>query len=147
MEYKEICEDATKTRLESLKLSKGEMIHRRAKSVWEEKGSKGKLSVGVWVNVQYDYQPGTCSDGGVGCIIHVEHAVDENDDQASVEDSQKVTVKYLMYGRVEKDIPLTRLTVIPMPFKEASPSLRPRREKTGSPAYTDGRPVRSALGM
>ena len=55
----------------------------------------------------YDYQPGTCSDGGVGCIVDVEAAVDENEDEA---------VKYLMFGRVEKGIPLTRLTVIPMPF-------------------------------
>ena len=130
-----------------MELSNETMIHRRKKSVWEEKGSMAKLSVGVWVNVMYDYQPGTCSDGGVGCIVHVERAIDETDDEAPVEDSQKVTVKYLMFGRVEKDIPLTRITVIPMPFKDASPSLRPRREKTGSPDYRGDRPVRSALGM
>ena len=62
------------------------------------------------------------------------------------DESQKLTVKYLMFGRIEKDITLTRVTVIPMPFKEAAPSLRPRRQKTGSPEVRDNRPIRSALG-
>ena len=147
MEYTEICAEATKTRLQSFQLTDASlMVHKRSKTAWEEKGSKGKLSIGVWVNVSYDYQPGTCSDGGVGCIVGVEAAVDETDDEAAVDDAQKLTVKYLMFGRTEKDINLTRVTVIPMPFKEGTPSLRPRREKTGTPEIRDDRPIRSALG-
>jgi len=147
VEYTEICAEATKSRLQSFKLSDASvMVHQRSKTAWEEKGSIGKLCIGVWVNVMYDYQPGTCSDGGVGCVIGVEGAVDETDDEAAVDDAQKLTVKYLMFGRIEKDITLTRVTVIPMPFKEAAPSLRPRREKTGSPEVRDNRPIRSALG-
>jgi len=39
------------------------MIHLRKKTAWEDKRLQGRLAVGVWAQVEYDYAPETCSDG------------------------------------------------------------------------------------
>ena len=56
-----------------------EMVRPKRKTVWDEKASLGKLKVGDWVEVEYDYQPGTCSDG----------ALAEFDGECPPEDAQK----------------------------------------------------------
>ena len=52
-----------------------------------------------------------------------------------------------MFGRTEHNIPLTRLTKIPMPFKDDDPrkSLRPRKDVCGTPE-NGAPPKRTAIG-
>ena len=46
----------------------------------------------------------------------VHEATDPNDTEPSLDDSQKTDVKYLLDGRTERYVNLTRIIVIPMPF-------------------------------
>ena len=57
----------------------------------------------------------------------VHEATDPNDTEPSLDDSQKIDVKYLLDGRTERYVNLTRITVIPMPFvTRDGPTLRSR---------------------
>ena len=70
------------------------------------------LTVGEWVEVQHDFSPGHNSGGGVGVIIEIIERLSH--------------VRYVVDGHVEKFIPLTRLTTIPMPFRREKAQLRTR---------------------
>jgi hypothetical protein len=89
IEFKKVCEDAMLKHLQESRLLPSQMVRPKRKTVWDEKASLGKLKVGDWVEVQYAYAPGTCSDGGVGCVIGIEDALEENDGECAPEDSQK----------------------------------------------------------
>lgn len=129
VQYKQLCIDAAVQHLKKSRKTATEMVHARPASVWELHGSRASVRVGSWVQVIYDYSPGTCSDGGIGVVVHVTPAVDPEDADALLEDCMTVDVKYLMFGRTEQKIPLTRITIINVPFKQGGStrtSLRPR---------------------
>lgn len=73
--------------------------------------------VGDWVEVQEDYTPGRCSEGGLGSIIHIHHGLDPEEYELMVEECSLVDVKYMLTGWVEKKIPLTRLHSVPFSIK------------------------------
>ncbi len=79
----------------------------------------GGLTVGDWVEVMHDFSPGTNSGGGVGVIIEI------------VE--QFSHVRYIVDTHVEKFVPLTRLTTIPMPYRREKAKLRTRSAKSDKP--------------
>jgi len=78
--------------------------------------------------------------------MEVHEAVHPSEHNEPVDDAVHLKVKYLMLGRTEREIPLARVTIIPMPFKGVSPSLRSRREKTGTPEAEGNKPTLTALG-
>ncbi len=83
-----------------------------------------QVNVGDWVNVEYEYMPGTCSDGGIGIITSL---INLSDDPAvRAPDKLYATIKYVIGSRVEHSIQMQRLTVVPMPFKSRSMTLRKR---------------------
>jgi hypothetical protein len=51
------------------------MVHVRRKTLFEE-GINAVLKVGDWVQIEPDYSPGICSDGGVACITAVHCGLD-----------------------------------------------------------------------
>ena len=66
------------------------------KTTWDQQlQGTVQLRVGEWVEILHEYQQGVCSDGGVGCIVAVHEATDPNDTEPSLDDSQKIDVKYL----------------------------------------------------
>ncbi len=75
----------------------------------------GGLTVGDWVEVLHDFSPGHNSGGGVGVVV------------AIVED--RCHVRYIVDGHTEKYIPITRVTMIPMPFRRSKAKLRTRSSK------------------
>ncbi len=75
----------------------------------------GGLTVGDWVEVLHDFSPGHNSGGGVGVIV------------SFVEDRSHV--KHTVDGHTEKYIPITRLTMIPMPFRRSKAKLKTRSSK------------------
>ena len=89
IQFKKVCEDAMIAHLQDAVLSSSAMVRPKRTTVWDEKASLGKLKVGDWVEVEYNYQPGTCSDGGVGVVIMVEDALSEFDGECPPEDAQK----------------------------------------------------------
>jgi hypothetical protein len=100
-------------RLVAMRVSVTDMVHAKV----EVKGDivtsgAGGLTVGDWVEVAHDFSPGHNSGGGVGVIIEI------------VE--QLSNVRYVVDSHVEKLIPLTRLTMIPMPFRRDKAKLRTR---------------------
>ena len=97
-------------------------MHRpNARTVWGTRvEGPSRLRVGEWVEVTYEYAPGVCSDGGVGCIKRVHEAADPAGTEPSLDDAMTVDVKYLLDGRTEKCIHLNRITVIPMPYVSRS---------------------------
>jgi hypothetical protein len=60
------------------------------------------IKVGDWVEVLYEYAPGTCSDGGVGTI----RSIDEDGDG-----NKWCSVAYVLDKIIEAGIELSRITV------------------------------------
>ena len=98
IQFKKVCEDAMIAHLQDAVLSSSQMVRPKRTTVWDEKASLGKLKVGDWVEVEYNYQPGTCSDGGVGVVIMLEDAISEYDGECPPEEAQKGrTLSFNMY--------------------------------------------------
>jgi hypothetical protein len=95
------------------------MAHCLKPTMQELMGTVNAIRVGEWVEVLYDYAPGTCSDGGVGTIM----AIDE--DAAG---KQSCRVSYVLDKRIETGIALSRITVTMMPYKYITSANRTRRE-------------------
>jgi hypothetical protein len=72
----------------------------------------GGLTVGDWVDVTHDFSPGHNSGGGVAVIVEVIDKLPH--------------VKYIVDGHVEKFVPFTRLTCIPMSYRRQTAKLRTR---------------------
>ncbi len=71
-----------------------EMVHIAPKTIWEERTLLANVNVGDWVDVDYEYLPGTCSDGGIGVITSL---INLSDDPAVREpDKLYATVKYVI---------------------------------------------------
>jgi hypothetical protein len=70
------------------------------------------LTVGDWVDVTHDFSPGNNSGGGVGVITEIVEHLSH--------------VRYVVDGHTEKFVPITRLTMIPMPFRREKAQLRTR---------------------
>ena len=89
IEFKKACEDLMVKHLQESRLGPSQMVRPKRPTVWDEKASLGRLKVGDWVEVQYTYAPGTCSDGGVGCVVCIEDALAEDDGECPPEEAQK----------------------------------------------------------
>ncbi len=85
----------------------------------------GGLTVGDWVEVMHDFSPGHNSGGGVGVIVEI------------IDHLSKV--RYIVDGHVEKFIPLTRLTTIPMPYHREKAKLRTRSSQSEAPNPKSGK--------
>ena len=79
----------------------------------------GGLTVGDWVEVMHDFSPGNNSGGGVGVIIEIVEKFSH--------------VRYIVDSHVEKFVPLTRLTMIPMPYRREKAKLRTRSATSDKP--------------
>jgi hypothetical protein len=110
--------------LQKQNASVAEMVHIAPKTIWEERELLAKVNVRDWVNVGYEYLPGTCSDGGIGVITSLINLCD--DPTTCDPDKLYATVKYIIGNRVEHSIDMKRLTVVPMPFKSRGVTLRKR---------------------
>jgi hypothetical protein len=75
--------------------------------------------VGDWVEVAYEYAPGTCSDGGGAFIM----AIAEDDAGRKI-----CTVSYILDKRIEKYVDQARITVTIMPFKDSTSANRNQRD-------------------
>ena len=80
------------------------------------------LTVGDWVEVSHDFSPGHNSGGGVGVITEVVKNL--------------CHVRYVVDGHAEKYIPITRLTMIPMPYRREKSQLRIRSSRTTAAELT-----------
>jgi hypothetical protein len=96
-----------------------EMVHYLKPTMQELMFTNNVIKVGDWVEVLYDYAPGTCSDGGVGEIM----AIDEDEDGI-----KSCRVAYVLDKRIETRVGLNRITVTMMPFKDTTSTNRTRRE-------------------
>ncbi len=68
--------------------------------------------MGDWVEVMHDFSPGHNSGGGVGVIIEIVEQLSH--------------VRYIVDSHLEKFVPLTRITTIPMPYQREKAKLRTR---------------------
>ncbi len=96
------------------------MVHCLKSTMQELMGTNHEIKVGDWVEVLYDYAPGTCSDSGVGSIM----AIDVDADGKST-----CRVSYILDKRIETRIAMNRITVTIMPYKDSTSSNRIRREQ------------------
>ncbi len=53
------------------------MVHERRKTIFEEEGFNAVVKAGDWVQIESDYSPGVCSDGGVACVTAVHCGEDQ----------------------------------------------------------------------
>ncbi len=77
--------------------------------------------MGDWVEVAYEYAPGTCSDGGVAFIMSI---VKDDSGRAIC------TVSYILDKRIEKFVDQSRITVTIMPYKDSTSANRKQRDAT-----------------
>ena len=99
------------------------------------------VKVGDWVEVTYDYEPGTCSDGGIGIITRLI----ETDNGPDTEKNLGATVQYILDNRKEHGVSMRRLTAIPMPYK-SDVILRPRKIKQAAKNFEKFVEKRTPLG-
>jgi hypothetical protein len=66
-----------KDHLEKQTVTAAEMVHLTPRTIWEERAALANVNVGDYVDVAYDYMPGTCSDGGIGIITSLINLHDE----------------------------------------------------------------------
>ncbi len=111
--YAVVVKEAQLKRLQAMRIPVSEMVHAPIEAPFKTVlTGAGGLTVGEWVDVQHDFSPGHNSGGGVGVIIEIIERLSH--------------VRYIVDGHVEKFIPLTRLTTIPMPFRREKAKLRTR---------------------
>ncbi len=121
--YSDMVKNALVQHLKSNTSLPGEMVHEPRKTIWEEqKQLIEDVKIGDWVEVMYEYMPGTCSDGGV-CVIIRLMTTDEGERTVM---ALFATVRYVLDNRKEHSVTMDRLTIIPMPFKTCEVQLRPR---------------------
>ncbi len=77
------------------------------------------IKVGDWVEVLYEYAPGTCSDGGVGTVM----AITKDEDGKAW-----LTVNYVLDCRIETRIEERRIPATMMPYKDITNASRDRRQ-------------------
>jgi hypothetical protein len=115
--YEGLVKEAQLKRLESMRVSVTDMVHVKIEVKPEiVLTGAGGLTVGDWVEVLHDFSPGHNSGGGVGVISEINGTL--------------CNVKYILDGHLERYIPITRLTMIPMPFRRAKAHLRTRSNHT-----------------
>ena len=94
------------------------MVHKLKPTMKELLGTENAIKVGDFVEVMYEYAPGTCSDGGVGIV------------SAIIKDEEGITwctVGYVLDKRIETGIHEARITVTMMPFKDFTSNTRSKR--------------------
>jgi hypothetical protein len=97
------------------------MVHKLKPTLGKLLGTQHAIKVGDWVEVLYEYAPGTCSDGGIGEVFEIR--MDEDD-------IAWCNVAYVLDHRIEKDIHQSRITVTMMPYKDATTTKRGKRAST-----------------
>jgi hypothetical protein len=110
------------------------MIRARRRTLAEEPGLFAQIKV------EQDYSPSICSDGGVGCVLglYTEACTVPGSDIAST--ITAVDVHYLVFNTKERRVLLTRVVVIPMPYKSDKPTLRVRKNVPSTKAVTHKAP-------
>jgi hypothetical protein len=94
------------------------MVHKLKPTLGKLIGTHHAIKVGDWVEVLYEYAPGTCSDGGIGEVF-----------QITVDDAGITwcSVAYVLDKRIEKEIHQSRITITMMPYKDATTTKRGKR--------------------
>ena len=96
------------------------MVHYLKPAMQALMGTLNTIKVGDWVEVLYEYAPGTCSDGGIGTI----RSIDEDGDG-----NKWCSVAYVLDKRIETGIDLSRITVTIMPYKDTTSANRVQRQR------------------
>jgi hypothetical protein len=86
------------------------MVHVARKTIWEEQTKLSAVKVGDWVEVMYEYLPGTCSDGVTGVITRL-ITTDTGPDTVL---SLFATVQYVLDNKKEHEVAMDRLTITPI---------------------------------
>jgi hypothetical protein len=119
-----------------------QMVHRLKPTMDKLFGTHHAIKVGDYVEVLCEYAPGTCSDGGIGCIAKME---------TSEGGIVYCTVAYVLDARIETRVEAHRITVTPMPYKDAASTTRSMNVDTAAkevelmPSRVLPVPVRSPL--
>jgi hypothetical protein len=88
------------------------MVHHLKPTMEKLMGTHHAIKVGDWVEVLYEYEPDTRSDGSVGTDMSIQY-----------DDDRRATciVSYVLDKSIEKEIDQSRITVtILMPYKDAT---------------------------
>jgi hypothetical protein len=101
----------TKEHFEKLQIPLSDMVRPPPQAkILQSSGSA--INVGEWVEVEHCYEVGTCSDGGVAVVTAFGDCL--------------ASVRYVLDGKHEDKISISRLTTIPMPHRGKTAKLRAR---------------------
>ncbi len=105
-------------------IAAAKMVHPLKPTMEKLVGTHHAIKVGDYVEVLCEYAPGTCSDGGIGYIMNIEH---DNDGLIYC------TVSHVLDSRIETRIKAKKITVTPMPYIDLASTTR---SKAAVPAAT-----------
>jgi hypothetical protein len=97
------------------------MVHKLKPTLGKLLGTQHAIKVRDWVEVLYEYAPGTCSDGGIGEIFQ---------NWMKLALITWCDVAYVLDHCIEKYINQSRITVTMMPYKDATSTKRGQRTNT-----------------
>jgi hypothetical protein len=125
--YDNLCKLAFLGHLQGLQGPVATMVHAKRKTLADEQGLFAQIKIGDWVEVEPDYSPVICSDGGVACVLglHTEICNVVGGNVANI--ITAVDVHFLVFNTKERRVLLSRVVVIPMPYKMQKPTLRARK--------------------
>ena len=103
--------------LKDLSIGSEMMVRKPRPTAWEEMGGNANVRVGDCVEVEHCYAQGFCSSGGIGFVKKVNAALhDGTEGDYLIEECASFDIEYILDARVEFCVPLTRITIIPMPY-------------------------------
>jgi hypothetical protein len=76
------------------------MVHKLKPTMLQLEDTERAIKVGDYVEVLYEYAPGTCSDGGVGSVMAIHKDYDRR---------LSLTVSYVLDSRIETRIDESRI--------------------------------------
>ncbi len=102
--YNNRCTVAFLQHLQNLQGPVSNMVHARRRTLAEEQGLLAQIKVGDWVEVEPDYSPSICSDGGIGCVLglHTEECAVQGSEIACI--ITGVDVHYLVFNTKERRV-------------------------------------------
>ena len=133
VQYAALCHATFVEHLKAKVTPASQMLHGRRQTIIEEQGLLARIKVGDWVFATEDMSPGMNSEGGYGCVT-AGNFKEKTGDQEPV--LANVDVHWLISNRHERHVCLDRLTVVAMPYKDAKPSLRARKEPKSQQVVT-----------
>jgi hypothetical protein len=142
VQYAALCREAFVKHLHAKVALASSMVHSRRQTLIENQALLAKIKVGDWVFGTEDMSPGINSEGGYGCIAATHPTEQIGNAKPTVE---SFDIHWLIANRFERRVKVSRLTVVPMPYKSPVPTLRFKKQPKQIDVFVKPPPERTRI--